>query len=306
MVQYVKIKDGPFEGENIPVGFAKSTWMSDTYYVHCCTTIATFASKPFHAVFVLVERDDHNATLTVLHNKDGKTIKLVHKLKNEQRLVAQLMIRLIELRSDKPHFIYDKDDILVQFLEFKPFIAYTPTIVNRTSVITHYNSVPTYKVYVTPEDFSVFVINPTEDCFEYNGYPSCYTSKVISQTKYTEIFFGKDALSPKNDNNTVLIHVGKKKYVVVYDDVYSFIAPEKITHYASPVGPSDVPYPYAMSKSYVYLLAFRVYFRKESIDMEKLRKHSSEVFGYGPSRWVFVPNVDKGEPFKESVMYTYI
>lgn len=303
MVQYVKITDFPFEGENIPVGFAKSLWMSDTDYVQCCTTIATFLSKPFHAVFALVERDDRNATLTVLHNKDGKVTKLVHKLKNEPRLITQLMIRLIELRSDKPRFLSDKDDLLVQFLEFKPFIAYTPTIVNRTSVVTHYNSVPTYKVDVSPGDFSVFVINPTEDCFEYNGNPSCYTSQVISQTKYMEIFLGKDALSPKNDNNTVLIHVGKKKYIVVCDDIYSFTAPEKITHYASPVGPSDVPYPYAMSKSYIYLLAYRVYFRKESIDMEKLRKHSSEVFGYGPSRWISVP---KGEPFKESVIYTYI
>ena len=48
--------------------------------------------------------------------------------------------------------------------------------------------------------------------------------------------------------------VGENRYVFIGWNVYEFTAPEEITRYYSSVGPSDVPYPVAVSKTYAYFM----------------------------------------------------
>eukprot|EP00435_Cladocopium_sp_Y103_P007641 s2703_g2.t1 len=63
------------------------------------------------------------------------------------------------------------------------------------------------------------------------------------------VFVGQ---SPKHgarfDGNSMLLHLEGLKYVFVGENVFSFTAKSPITKYVSPVGNSDVPYPWAMDE----------------------------------------------------------
>ncbi|CAJ1386945.1 unnamed protein product [Effrenium voratum] len=63
------------------------------------------------------------------------------------------------------------------------------------------------------------------------------------------VFVGE---SPKHgagfDGNSMLLHLGGLKYVFVGEKVFSFTAKSPITKYLSPVGNSDVPYPWAVDE----------------------------------------------------------
>lgn len=53
-------------------------------------------------------------------------------------------------------------------------------------------------------------------------------------------------------------------------ETYKFTSPEKILHFESPIGSSDVPHPFAVTKSYIFVLPFKfmvpkVLFRKNII-----------------------------------------
>jgi len=71
---------------------------------------------------------------------------------------------------------------------------------------------------------------------------------------------GYDGLKPKEaEGNSILLQTGSK-YVYIGSEIYEF-APVKgdtIIKYYSNVGHSDVPYPYAIGKTHVYILLEKV------------------------------------------------
>ena len=74
------------------------------------------------------------------------------------------------------------------------------------------------------------------------------------------VFVGQ---SPKHgarfDGNSLLLHLEGLKYVFVGENVFSFTAKSPITKYVSPVGNSDVPYPWAMDEQgFRYLMTSSV------------------------------------------------
>lgn len=93
-----------------------------------------------------------------------------------------------------------------------------------------------------------------------------------------EIFVGKkspkggyDGLKPKEaEGNSILLHVGEK-YVYIGSEIYEFSprAGDTIEKYYSDIGNSDVPYPYAIGNSYVYILLDKVAVEKSFFDMKK-------------------------------------
>ena len=50
------------------------------------------------------------------------------------------------------------------------------------------------------------------------------------------------------DGNSILVHISENKYVYIGSSIYSFESQAKIIRYISPVGNSDVPYPYAIDE----------------------------------------------------------
>ena len=80
-----------------------------------------------------------------------------------------------------------------------------------------------------------------------------------------KIFVGKSPLNPMTefsggygpafDGNSFLLQFDGDRYVYVGDSVFGFIAQDEIIEFVSPVGNSDVPYPYAVDRQgTVYLL----------------------------------------------------
>jgi hypothetical protein len=93
-----------------------------------------------------------------------------------------------------------------------------------------------------------------------------------------EIFVGKkspkggyDGLKPKEaEGNSVLLLVGSK-YIYIGSEIYQFqpVKGDTIDTFYSDIGNSDVPYPYAIGKTHVYILLDKVAVEKEFFDMKQ-------------------------------------
>ncbi len=99
-------------------------------------------------------------------------------------------------------------------------------------------------------------------------------TKKLLDLAYDRLFVGDNAASQKNyapkgmwPGNSLLVKTGDE-YIYVGSDIYSFKARdgEEITHYYSPVGDSQVPYPYAVGKEYVYFMLDRKTVSKALLD----------------------------------------
>lgn len=83
--------------------------------------------------------------------------------------------------------------------------------------------------------------------------PELYTRQILD-IEVEEVFIGR---SPKNkmteysggygpdfDGNSILLHVKDLEYIYIGSIIYSFTTRSHVTKYVSPVGNSDVSYPY--------------------------------------------------------------
>ena len=89
--------------------------------------------------------------------------------------------------------------------------------------------------------------------------------KLIKKYKPLQVFIGK---SPKNemtkfsggygkqfDGNSILLKISKNRYVFIGSEVYEFsTGDDTIIKYYSPVGNSDVPYPFAYGDKNIYFM----------------------------------------------------
>lgn len=95
--------------------------------------------------------------------------------------------------------------------------------------------------------------------YDYNTKKDVIVKKLFGNIKYKKLFAGdndlKDPYSLKKGaakGNSVLLHTGpSNKYVYIGDGIREFttVDGEEIVKYYSPVGNSDVPYPYAVGVS---------------------------------------------------------
>lgn len=79
--------------------------------------------------------------------------------------------------------------------------------------------------------------------------------------KYADIYVGKNTkkYTPnprygKFAGNTILIKIKPLHYIFVGNKIVEFKTIEPISEYFSTMGNNDVPYPFALSKNYVYLM----------------------------------------------------
>ena len=70
--------------------------------------------------------------------------------------------------------------------------------------------------------------------------------------------------------NSVLLQLSAGRYMFIGHEIFEFntIGGESITDYVSNIGNSDVPYPYAVGKSSVYLMLNKIALPKEKLDMK--------------------------------------
>lgn len=102
--------------------------------------------------------------------------------------------------------------------------------------------------------------------------------KKVADTPYARVFIGDNLLraagvSPKGKypGNSVLVKVGEGKYLYAGDKVYTFqtIGGEDIKEYYSPVGNSEVPYPYAVGEKHTYFMLDMEALGNDMLDLKK-------------------------------------
>lgn len=91
-----------------------------------------------------------------------------------------------------------------------------------------------------------------------NKVKAGYQLKAKLTFSYEKIFIGKSPLiamtkdsgasGKKFDGNTLLFELSNGKYIYIGSEIYTFSSICKIAKFISPVGNSDVPYPYAIDK----------------------------------------------------------
>ena len=82
------------------------------------------------------------------------------------------------------------------------------------------------------------------------------------------------------DGNTILLCVGHNEYVSISEPIFSFKSVSKIVSYVSPIGNSDVPYPYAVDdQNNIYLLIEDVII-KHNTKVSKQMKSYDDPYAY--------------------------
>jgi hypothetical protein len=102
--------------------------------------------------------------------------------------------------------------------------------------------------------------------------------KHLFEFSATKVFVGKkspkggyDGLKPKDaEGNSILLRTGEK-YVYIGHEIYEFSpkAGDTIQKYYSDIGNSDVPYPYAVGNTHIYIMLDKVAIEKSFFDMKK-------------------------------------
>jgi len=128
-----------------------------------------------------------------------------------------------------------------------PYIVYVNS--NRTTVSVF--GIPKNR-YVKNSDWSAH----RPDNYGY------FTELVKRYKNVRDVMPGVD-LAESMSGNSVLIRINRTSYVYIGDCIYSFNSREPITSYYSNMGNSGVPYPVAVSASYVYFMLDKVYVSKE-------------------------------------------
>lgn len=121
----------------------------------------------------------------------------------------------------------------------------------------HFNGDVPFKVEIDEENHEIKVDRRT-DTYD-NGEYVYENIKSIKDYEYVFVFH--DTLYGYH-GNTLLIELADKKYMYIGKYIYVFTTREKIIDYQSPIVNSDVPYPFATSENYHYLMIEKVYFEK--------------------------------------------
>jgi hypothetical protein len=140
--------------------------------------------------------------------------------------------------------------------------------------------------------FKVVTLSHDDRC-----WVNVYKKRVrIASYSPRKVFIGK---SPKNhmtsfsgghgesfDGNSILLHMHDNQYIFIGSSIQSFEAYDQMVRFVSPVGNSDVPYPYAYDASgNAYLFAFNIVLRNsdainEYIKQEKEFMISADTFDH--------------------------
>ncbi len=100
----------------------------------------------------------------------------------------------------------------------------------------------------------------------------------ILDLKYKKIFIGDNTLNFKGyvakgtgKGNTILLEVLPNEYVYIGNEIKAFQTKldDMIIKYISPIGNSDVVYPYAIGKNFTYLMLENKYIPNEFVDLKK-------------------------------------
>jgi hypothetical protein len=141
---------------------------------------------------------------------------------------------------------------------------------------------PTYKIHdnggrpfiVKEKDKHITVFKQ-----EYNFKKNTMEKPVqVFETDYEHLWVGSKSKFQHPQNwlpafrgNSLLVKIKEGDYIFIGWEIYSFktMKGDEIEKYYSDVGNNDVPYPFAIGKTHVYLMTENVAIRRDVLDMDK-------------------------------------
>lgn len=127
----------------------------------------------------------------------------------------------------------------------------------RVSYDIHNNGSVPFVVTVTDDSIEIYRVSHDEN--DTGELEETGRELIEEITDYKELYIGKDPSNGANDGNSILIQIKPKTYMFIGETIYTFTPFDPIEYFDSPVGNSDVPYPYAVGTENTYLLTEQVY-----------------------------------------------
>lgn len=146
-----------------------------------------------------------------------------------------------------------------------------PNLNSGKCYITHDNGGSPYKVHIDKMTVTVYVQDEElRDCVWENSkkesrkkrdelLSSIYIKKIYQVKKARKVFVGdyngkRYKYLNIDKGNSILVQLNENKFAFIGDKIFTFVTKDAIHSFQSPIGNSDVPYPWARGKLFTYLL----------------------------------------------------
>jgi hypothetical protein len=123
---------------------------------------------------------------------------------------------------------------------------------------THFNLFHPYEVYITKDEILIV----PKDSLDFLPAYQNKVSKSVYIPRYKKVWVpdgerrtgNRVTYLPSAKGNSILVDYDHQRYVYIGPDIIFFRTDQPILDYHSPIIGADIPYPYAESKDYYYLL----------------------------------------------------
>lgn len=131
--------------------------------------------------------------------------------------------------------------------------------------LTHDNGTSAYRVIVSGNRVEI-------EKYSTNKPVKSYTAK--------HIYYGKGQHTKRTKGNSILLHLGGKRYVHIGVDVYEFEMEDEVDNYYSLIGNNDVPYPVLEGKTNVYFMLDYKYVPCSAFEIKMTPKMWEDAYAY--------------------------
>ena len=122
--------------------------------------------------------------------------------------------------------------------------------------LIHDNGARPFKVCMNKSKFWIYVFNSSDD-------PEMYSKIILKPTAYIKSYIGTHGKDKIYTGNSMLFQILPNTYMHIGREIFTFVIKDKIIDYYSPVGNSDVPYPYAKGTKNTYIMLEKTYIINE-------------------------------------------
>lgn len=160
-----------------------------------------------------------------------------------------------------------------------------PDLTSGKSFITHDNGGSPYKVHIDKTTVTVFeqdddLRDSVWELTKAKGRKErdkclafVYVKKVYQIRNARKVYVGeykgrKYKYSKLDKGNSVLVQLTQNKFAFIGNQIFTFKAKDMIESYQSPIGNSDVPYPWASGKTFTYLLTENLWLENSEIKVK--------------------------------------
>jgi len=188
-------------------------------------------------------------------------------------------------------FVFDKTKTLLSH-DNLIYEEIKSTHKGQKTYFTHDNGGRPFLVYVNEKDNEVDIYKiPKSTHYIEPDYGNIknYFIQLVASYKTLEVFVGKSSLNPMTqfsgshgdnfDGNSILLKLRNNRYVFIGTEIYEFTTDDEIKIYHSPVGNSDVAYPFAIGEENVYFMLDYSYVTRKDFDCN-LPSNITDAYSY--------------------------